>query len=146
MRAYISELGEKLKAQRKKDATTALGGMLPGWTKFNWSQAAAFFQTHRKALLITLVVLLGIGAMIPISQKIYRAFFVDIMEFTPQGEVSDRATLRLTFSDAIKIKSDLRQLDCHPGAPGHLPLGHEQNPDLRAQRTLETLHAIHGRI
>jgi uncharacterized protein YfaS (alpha-2-macroglobulin family) len=88
------------------------GLKLPAFLKVDWPRVKTYVQIHWQRLLLALVVVLALGALLSFSQKIYQCFFVNVVEFTPQGEVGDRATLRLTFSDPVKIIGDINQLDC----------------------------------
>ncbi len=92
------------------------------WGKFFSGRAlVGFVSQHRKILSLSLLAIVLVAVLIPVTKKVYRNFFVDILEFTPQGEVYERTSLRLTFSDAVKVTGDIEQMDCltiTPTLPG----------------------------
>jgi alpha-2-macroglobulin len=96
----------------KPGAAHTPGFRLPWLGHLDLSRVKTFYQAHRQILLITAVALLALGVLLPVVRVLYRVFLVDVVEFTPSGEVNDRTTLRVTFSDPVRVTGDINRLDC----------------------------------
>ncbi len=82
----------------------------------------AKLKERRTAIVVLVIAALAAFGLYEIIPKIYRHFVITVVELTPSGEVRDRATIRVVFSEAVKpISGSAEGLDCfviEPALPG----------------------------
>ena len=69
--------------------------------------------THKSKVIKTAIVLVLAVIVYNVVPIIYRHFVVRVIEFSPEGVVSERIVIRITFSEPVMpIVSDIKALDC----------------------------------